>query len=176
MRRWKLHAGIVLACLWMLYVFLHIGQLSVWRQIQPRHILTFRYALAQAQGVTTSPAPVTRAANKSGERFSSLNDLPSVRFEPLADGVKACSPTGLGPIKTPFKLADLSGHMTERVLPVLGGLWRPKDCVATHRVAVIVPYRNRPDNLAMVTTHLNFFLQQQKAEYGVFVIEQVSAS
>lgn len=54
-----------------------------------------------------------------------------------------------------------------------GGMSRPKDCVARHRVAVVVPYRDRWDHLMILLSHLHPILERQQLDYRIFVVEQV---
>ncbi|CAH1784053.1 unnamed protein product [Owenia fusiformis] len=54
-----------------------------------------------------------------------------------------------------------------------GGLWTPN---CTHglreKVAVLVPYRDRKENLKIFLNHMHPFLQHQQIDYGVYIIEQ----
>ena len=55
-----------------------------------------------------------------------------------------------------------------------GGRYKPFKCESKHRVAVIVPYRDRENHLKMFLDHIHPFLQRQGIEYGIFVIEMVN--
>ena len=50
--------------------------------------------------------------------------------------------------------------------------WIPINCKARHRVAIIVPYKNRLSNLNYFLTNMHAFLQKQMLEYQIFIIEQ----
>lgn len=52
------------------------------------------------------------------------------------------------------------------------GRWKPNTCKSRHRVAIIIPYKNRLDNLNYFLTHMHPFLQRQELEYQIFVVEQ----
>lgn len=52
------------------------------------------------------------------------------------------------------------------------GRWMPNDCKSRHRVAIVIPYKNRLDNLNYFLTHMHPFLQRQELEYQIFVVEQ----
>ncbi|KAK6187774.1 hypothetical protein SNE40_005726 [Patella caerulea] len=56
------------------------------------------------------------------------------------------------------------------VLP--GGVWRPKNCVARYRVAIIIPYRDRLAHLTVLLSHLLPVLQRQELDFRIFVVEQ----
>ncbi|XP_041464058.1 beta-1,4-galactosyltransferase 6-like [Lytechinus variegatus] len=53
-----------------------------------------------------------------------------------------------------------------------GGHWVPMHCKAKWKVAVVIPYRNRSDNLNVLTRNLIQFLKGQDLEFGIFVAEQ----
>ena len=44
----------------------------------------------------------------------------------------------------------------------------PVECVARQRTAIIIPYRNRAEQLAELLAHLNPILKRQQIEYQVF--------
>lgn len=53
-----------------------------------------------------------------------------------------------------------------------GGNWQPDDCKYVHDVAVIIPYRNRAEQLKAFLHHIHPFLQKQLLKYSIFVVEQ----
>jgi hypothetical protein len=55
----------------------------------------------------------------------------------------------------------------------MGGHWTPPDCIPRHKVAIVIPYRNRESNLLLWLQHMHPFLKKQKIEYTVYVMEQV---
>lgn len=55
-----------------------------------------------------------------------------------------------------------------------GGKWLPKNCEARHKVAIVIPYKNRLKNLNYFLYHMHPFLQRQELEYQIFVVEQVN--
>ena len=54
----------------------------------------------------------------------------------------------------------------------LGGRFKPKNCVSRHRVAIIVPYRDREEHLRTFLNHMHSFLPRQQLDYGIFIVEQ----
>ena len=57
--------------------------------------------------------------------------------------------------------------------PMLGGSWRPSNCSARHRIAVVVPYRDRQQHLRIFLRYMHPFLQRQLLDYTIYVVEQV---
>lgn len=55
----------------------------------------------------------------------------------------------------------------------LGGQGLPIHCTARQKVAILVPYRNRFDNLKAFLRHMHRFLSKQLLEYGIYLIEPV---
>ena len=55
-----------------------------------------------------------------------------------------------------------------------GGRYKPHDCTARHRVAIIIPYRNREPHLRTLLNNLHPLLRKQQLEYGIFVVDLVS--
>lgn len=53
-----------------------------------------------------------------------------------------------------------------------GGHYWPRNCTALHKVAIIIPYRDRRNHLAALVLHLHPFLQRQLIEYNIYVVEQ----
>lgn len=53
-----------------------------------------------------------------------------------------------------------------------GGQWRPRNCTARDRVAIVIPYRNREQHLYILLRNLHPMLHRQQIDYGIFVIEQ----
>ncbi|KAJ8265348.1 hypothetical protein COCON_G00144470 [Conger conger] len=53
-----------------------------------------------------------------------------------------------------------------------GGHWKPHDCVARWKVAILVPFRNRHEHLPILLRHLIPALQRQRIQFGFYVIEQ----
>ncbi|XP_014672230.1 PREDICTED: beta-1,4-galactosyltransferase 3-like [Priapulus caudatus] len=61
-----------------------------------------------------------------------------------------------------------------------GGEWCPQDspalCLPRHKVAIIVPYKNREDQLLVFLHHIHPFLQRQQIHYGIYVVEQANTT
>ncbi|KAF2359748.1 Galactosyltransferase N-terminal [Trinorchestia longiramus] len=93
----------------------------------------------------------------------------------LSDELPMCPPVPPdldGPIHVDTLPASLLTEESRHPELLLGGRWRPPHCQSRHKVAVIIPYRARPQHLAMLLRHLHSFLQRQQLDYGIFVVEQ----
>uniref|UniRef100_A0A183BID0 tRNA-uridine aminocarboxypropyltransferase n=1 Tax=Globodera pallida TaxID=36090 RepID=A0A183BID0_GLOPA len=55
-----------------------------------------------------------------------------------------------------------------------GGHNWPDKCTARHRVAIIVPYRDRETHLRIFLHNLHFLLTKQQLDYAIFVVEQTN--
>nr|XP_010965672.1 PREDICTED: beta-1,4-galactosyltransferase 1 [Camelus bactrianus] len=58
----------------------------------------------------------------------------------------------------------------------LGGRYAPKDCISPHKVAIIIPFRNRQEHLKYWLYYLHPILQRQQLDYGIYVINQAGES
>ncbi|XP_026736023.1 beta-1,4-N-acetylgalactosaminyltransferase bre-4-like [Trichoplusia ni] len=87
---------------------------------------------------------------------------------PLCDSM----PPDLGPIT--LNKTELELEWVEKKFPEVewGGRYSPPNCTARHRVAIIVPYRDRQQHLAIFLNHMHPFLMKQQIEYGIFIVEQ----
>lgn len=54
-----------------------------------------------------------------------------------------------------------------------GGRWKPSNCRALQKVAIIVPFRHRDEHLRFWLYYLHPILQRQQLDYGIYVINQV---
>ena len=54
-----------------------------------------------------------------------------------------------------------------------GGSWKPESCIARHKVAIVLPYRDRLDNLNTWLYNMHPVLQNMELEYTIFVVEQL---
>jgi len=53
-----------------------------------------------------------------------------------------------------------------------GGEWKPRDCVSRHRMAIIIPYRDRWSHLKLQLHYLIPILKRQQIHFRIFVVEQ----
>lgn len=70
------------------------------------------------------------------------------------------------------KLENLELRYKNILLP--GGWYKPIECNAKDRVAIIVPYRDRATHLPIFLQNIHPFLMKQQVEYGIFLIEQIA--
>ncbi|XP_060078594.1 beta-1,4-N-acetylgalactosaminyltransferase bre-4-like [Ylistrum balloti] len=81
-------------------------------------------------------------------------------------------PPGLGGPVSVDMMEYTEKELAERISGLkFGGTYRPASCAARHRVAIIIPYRNRQSHLRILLNNLHPFLQKQQLEYGIFVIK-----
>lgn len=52
-----------------------------------------------------------------------------------------------------------------------GGFFRPASCLARHRVAIVVPFRDREAHLNIFINHMMPFLKKQQLEFAIYVVE-----
>lgn len=54
------------------------------------------------------------------------------------------------------------------------GKYKPKNCTARQKVAILIPFRDRENHLRIFLNHMHAFLMKQQLEYGIYVVEQVT--
>lgn len=120
-------------------------------------------------GVSSQPG----AGGDSGPA-GNLTSVPLLLTEPQA--LPSCpeeSPLLVGPMPIDFNIkVDLK--LVEKQNPnlKLGGRYSPKDCISPHKVAIIIPFRNRQEHLKYWLYYLHPILQRQQLDYGIYVINQ----
>lgn len=56
-----------------------------------------------------------------------------------------------------------------------GGSWRPCDCKPSSKIAIIIPFRDRHQQLYIFLNNIIPYLQYQRRKFRIFVVEQVCA-
>ncbi|KAI1295626.1 Beta-1,4-galactosyltransferase 4 [Halotydeus destructor] len=98
---------------------------------------------------------------------SCLSDISSSKVCPIKVNHAASRLTVLSQINE-----TLLESIPEKYSISSGGFFKPKSCQSKHKVAVIIPYRNRLSHLKIFVQHMHPFLTSQNVEYVIFVIEQ----
>ncbi|XP_077510586.1 beta-1,4-N-acetylgalactosaminyltransferase bre-4-like isoform X3 [Amblyomma americanum] len=81
-------------------------------------------------------------------------------------------PNLVGYIATKKDVPSLEAVEDEFPDVMMGGRFRPKNCTSRHRVAILIPYRDRAQHLKVFIYNIHRVLARQQIDYGVFVIEQ----
>ncbi|KAK6324892.1 hypothetical protein J4Q44_G00042340 [Coregonus suidteri] len=94
----------------------------------------------------------------------------------VTEELKKCpdpSPLLVGPLRVEFS-TPVSLDTVRKENPGLqeGGRYKPHDCVALQKVALIIPFRNRDNHLKFWLYYLHPILQRQQLDYGIYVINQ----
>ncbi|XP_037653003.1 beta-1,4-galactosyltransferase 1 [Choloepus didactylus] len=138
-------------------------------------------------GIASEPRPDRDSSSKADSRTSpgpgpsrannlTLASLPLITAQPLP----ACpeeSPLLVGPMQIEFNVpVDLELVAKHNQEVKVGGRYSPKDCVSPHKVAIIIPFRNRQEHLKYWLYYLHPILQRQQLDYGIYVINQAGDS
>ncbi|KAL1420820.1 hypothetical protein MTO96_023676 [Rhipicephalus appendiculatus] len=127
------------------------------------------------RGSSKSRMAITRQIIKHVSLRTFLKDVVSDSNRSYLSAQKLCPiipPNLVGYIPTKMdiqSLDDVEGEFPD-VMP--GGHFRPKECTSRHRVAILIPYRNRAEHLKIFIYNIHRVLARQQIDYGVFVIEQ----
>lgn len=82
-------------------------------------------------------------------------------------------PRLVGPLRVEFS-DPVTLDLVRSENPVLqpGGRYKPTECIAQQKVALIIPFRNRDEHLKYWLYYLHPILQRQQLDYGIYVINQ----
>ncbi|CAO2580439.1 Beta-1,4-galactosyltransferase 1 [Lemmus lemmus] len=128
-------------------------------------------------GVSSKPRP---GPSSPGTAFDPgpKSNLTSVPVPPTTAllSLPACpeeSPLLVGPMVIDFNIpVDLELLAKKNPEIKMGGRYSPKDCISPHKVAIIIPFRNRQEHLKYWLYYLHPVLQRQQLDYGIYVINQ----
>lgn len=161
------------------YMFMFLGiQLVVMallsREGYQKRVTYFIRIFRKANTTAVSGRNHTAAGIIGGDVYANLSHLP--RTNSQGDDMPYCpkiSPLIRGPIHVSFP-SGLSLTEVERKNPLVvrGGRYRPPDCEARHRTAIIIPHRHREHHLKFLLYYLHPFLQRQQLNYGIYIIHQ----
>ncbi|XP_029020646.1 beta-1,4-galactosyltransferase 1-like [Betta splendens] len=140
----------------------------------------------QQSGYTVTPPNYGRPEPKGGrEEPAIVEPEPQIKdeqkstepeVEPPAKAQEKCpetSPVLVGPLRVEFNTpVNLEQIKSDNPNVQHGGRFKPKDCEALQKVAIIIPFRNRDEHLKYWLYYLHPILQRQQLDYGVYVINQ----
>ncbi|KAK2848705.1 hypothetical protein Q5P01_008539 [Channa striata] len=83
------------------------------------------------------------------------------------------SPLLLGPLRVQFDIpVNLEQIKKDNPDVQPGGRFKPKNCEALQKVAIIIPFRKRDEHMKYWLYYLHPVLQRQQLDYGVYIINQ----
>ncbi|XP_073342761.1 beta-1,4-galactosyltransferase 1 [Pagrus major] len=123
--------------------------------------------------VTTRTEPKEEAAKVPQQEVTQPEEK---KTEEPAKKLEKCpetSPLLVGPLRVEFNIpVNLEQIKKDNPNVELGGRFRPKDCEALQKVAIIIPFRKRDEHLKYWLYYLHPILQRQQLDYGVYIINQ----
>lgn len=121
----------------------------------------------------TAPPPIAKPHPLKKPRTEGISKEKIVKIVSDLDLCPLIPPNSNGPIHPDTSeetIDSVQSKLSELVYQ--GGFYTPLKCKARQSVAIIVPYRNRPKELAIFLKNIHPFLMKQELEYGIFVVEQ----
>lgn len=136
----------------------------------------------QLNKTDTSPLSPTRPRTKFSGYIQTTSQRTATSFlSKLMTklGMNACPempPDLHGPLEVDLT-KDTVQAVEQRLRPLLlpGGWYRPVECNAKDRVAIIIPFRDREEHLPILLKNLHPMLMRQQVNYGIFVVEETKA-
>eukprot|EP00795_Rhopilema_esculentum_P000824 gene824-10566_t len=157
----RLKCFFVVACL--LYSALILSQLLIQRRyIKERTFLKSNSRSTVVVNTSSTKIPIIKTEWVQQPKMSLCSDKPS---------------SLVGRRDFNFNNSAALNHTENEDLQIdIGGSWSPKDCIPIKKVAILVPYRKRPQQLNTFLTHIHPILQRQRLDYRIFVIEQAGTT
>uniref|UniRef100_A0A3Q4AP37 Galactosyltransferase N-terminal domain-containing protein n=1 Tax=Mola mola TaxID=94237 RepID=A0A3Q4AP37_MOLML len=111
-----------------------------------------------------------RLQSKHTKANEEKNEEPAKTLGPCPD----TPPNLFGSLHVEFDYKRSWDEVRKEVSPLLqeGGRYKPLDCFSKHKVAIIIPFRNRYEHLKHWLYYLHPILLRQQLDYGVYVINQ----
>ncbi|XP_072182091.1 beta-1,4-galactosyltransferase 4-like [Diadema setosum] len=109
--------------------------------------------------------------------FGELKGFAEMYVDQVASKMMAASAVGGTPYyknNTEFRDADSKSLLIGNYTYLAGGRWRPRYCRPQGKVAIVIPYRDRAEHLAILLRNLLQVLTLQNLEFGIFVAEQAN--
>lgn len=116
----------------------------------------------------SSPRVQSSSAATTAKRIFFENDHNSTK--PLCPVIP---PVLVGPIKVWFDYPSWDELMELYPFIKPGGHGQPENCTSRHKVAIILPYRDRDRQLRAFLHNLHSLLTKQQLDYSIFVVEQI---
>ncbi|XP_058528805.1 beta-1,4-galactosyltransferase 1 isoform X2 [Ochotona princeps] len=134
----------------------------------------------RTKGVRPPPPLGTFSEPRRGGSSASVGPSSNLTSAPVAPTsallLPVCpeeSPLLVGPRTVDFNIhVDLELLAKQNPEVKLGGHHSPKNCTSPHKVAIIIPFRNRQEHLKYWLYYLHPILQRQQLDYGIYVINQ----
>lgn len=148
---------------------------------QPSGDLRPRGAAPPPSSDISEPRPSPQSSPDADSRPGPTSNLTSAPLSAItALSLPACpeeSPLLVGPMLIEFNVpVDLTLLAKQNPEVKVGGRYAPKDCISPHKVAIIIPFRNRQEHLKYWLYYLHPILQRQQLDYGIYVINQAGDS
>ncbi|KAF3703478.1 Beta-1,4-galactosyltransferase 1 [Channa argus] len=114
------------------------------------------------------------------EMESKVSEADKEKIQTLARTDKSLAPCPETPpnLVGPLHVEFIDNRTLDQVRQVFssslqnGGRYRPPDCIAQQKVAIIIPFRNRHEHLKHWVYYLHPIFIRQQLDYGVYVINQ----
>ena len=153
------------------------------RILHPSEITRLNTMSSDTSLLTTASAKTTTSSILSSQSSQPVSMGGDGSLNTIHSPVKSVNKTSIdycpsvppnlhGQINITFDYSDLTEASIVKQNPdlQLGGNFKPLTCVARHKIAIVIPYRDREEHLAVLLAHIHPMLQKQQLDYTVFVV------
>ncbi|XP_056220517.1 beta-1,4-galactosyltransferase 1-like [Seriola aureovittata] len=158
----------------VLFAFLSLACSVVLLLYRKKRTLTYIFNKEESRNEVLSQLEKERV-----QELWELKDKPPKASEEKTQNetLKLCPdypPKLVGPLLVEFNYKRTMEELRQDLssLVQLGGRYKPPECITKHKVAIIIPFRNRHEHLKHWLYYLHPILMRQQLDYGVYVINQ----
>uniref|UniRef100_A0A914VD94 Beta-1,4-N-acetylgalactosaminyltransferase n=1 Tax=Plectus sambesii TaxID=2011161 RepID=A0A914VD94_9BILA len=138
----------------LLAIIAATGTIFYWIDLQLMAPMSVRRTTMRTTTIAASPTPLPQCV----PRIYNSTDADNARLTVMTEDISE---------------TDLISALTKFVEKSPTELFRgPKNCSSSHRVAIIIPFRGRDQQLRIFLRHMHPFLSSQLLEYEIFVVQQ----
>ena len=111
---------------------------------------------------------------KQKEFSKEISTIESLFCRAEHDQIEKCNVTGLVGVLGVHEEDVSHQWLYEKELPFVhqGGWWSPEDCLPVQSTLIVIPFRDREDQLPILLRHLHPMLKRQQLHYRIIIVEQ----
>lgn len=146
---------------------------TAWNTSQVVYFPTSALSIELGLEGNVTPKQPTKSTKNLQEAFSTVPTSATAKNLSLcASGSKQVG--SLYVDKTVPKMEDVEKQFSNSFGGTIfkGGYWKPGNCQARVKMALIIPFRDRYEQLSIFVHHIHPMLNRQNLEYRIFVIEE----
>ncbi|KAG8454442.1 hypothetical protein GDO86_000894 [Hymenochirus boettgeri] len=133
----------------------------------------FHYFVENQQHQASSLINSTYGDDMLPSVVPSTTDVTPAHTKDIVGNCAETSPLLVGPLRVEFNIpVEINEIIKANPSLMEGGRYKPSECKALQKVAIIIPFRKRESHLNYWLYYMHPVLQRQQLDYGVYIINQ----